>query len=360
MWMIRGPRGRDAQQLLERGVIGLGWGHAAPRPQDAGTPREFYAAVRKSCPQLGHLQVLSAGRQLYTFFHEMKIGDAVMTYDPTRRTYHVGIITGDAASDAESASQPANVRTVEWRHSVERDRLSTASRASLRSRLTLFQPSRQAVQEIERLIGNPSLVPAADTETADGANDALADAPALARELLRNRLVQLTWQEMQALVAGILRAMGYKTRISLPGGDRGKDIMASPDGLGLEQPRIFVEVKHQKRPPISAPDIRKFIGGRHAHNDRCLFVSTSGFSLEGRYEAERSAVPLTLVDGDDLIDLLLEHYERMDAETRALVPLRKIYWPLQTEAGSTAPGGHRSPPGERHHTCFSGDGPKRS
>jgi hypothetical protein len=54
MWMIRGPRGRDAQQLLERGVIGLGWGHAAPRPQDAGTPREFYAAVRKSCPQLGH------------------------------------------------------------------------------------------------------------------------------------------------------------------------------------------------------------------------------------------------------------------------------------------------------------------
>jgi restriction system protein len=165
----------------------------------------------------------------------------------------------------------------------------------------------------------------------------LADAPARARELIRDRLMQLIWQEVPALVAGILRAMGYKTRISPPGGDRGKDIIASPDGLGLEQPRTFVEVKHQKRPQISAPEIRKFIGGRHAHNERCLFVSTSGFSVEARYEADRSGVPLTLIDGDDLIDLLLEHYERTDAETRALVPLRKIYWPAgaSTVSGST-------------------------
>jgi Restriction endonuclease len=89
--------------------------------------------------------------------------------------------------------------------------------------------------------------------------------------------------------------------------------------------------EHQKRPQISAPEIRKFIGGRHARNDRCLFVSTSGFSVEGRYEAERSGVPLTLIDGDDLIELMLEHYEKTDAETRAPVPLRKIYWSMQNE-----------------------------
>ena len=47
---------------------------------------------------------------------------------------------------------------------------------------------------------------------------------------------------MQELVAGILRAMGLKTKISNKGPDRGKDIIASPDGLGLENPRIFVEV----------------------------------------------------------------------------------------------------------------------
>ena len=131
---------------------------------------------------------------------------------------------------------------------------------------------------------------------------------------------------MQTLVAGILRAMGYKTKISAGGGDRGKDVIASPDGLGLQQPRIFVEVKHRKG-QMGAPEVRKFIGGRNAQNDKCLFVSTGGFTTEAKYEAERSNVPLTLIDSDDLVELLVEYYETTDAETRTLMPLRKTYWP---------------------------------
>jgi restriction system protein len=136
----------------------------------------------------------------------------------------------------------------------------------------------------------------------------------------------LSWEDMQSLVAGVLRAMGYKTKISDEGGDRGKDIVASRDGLGLEPPRIYVEVKHQKA-QMGAPEIRKFIGGRNAQNDRCVYVSTGGFTTEAKYEAERSNVPLTLVDGDDLVDLLTEYYELSDSETRTLLPLRKTYWP---------------------------------
>jgi restriction system protein len=56
-------------------------------------------------------------------------------------------------------------------------------------------------------------------------------------------------------------------------------------------------------------------------------VCTSGFSSEAEYEAERAPVALTLLDGDDLIDLLLKHYERTDAETRSYFPLHRIYWP---------------------------------
>jgi restriction system protein len=44
---------------------------------------------------------------------------------------------------------------------------------------------------------------------------------------------------MQDLVAGLLRALGYKKRVSPAGPDRGKDIVASPDGFGFESPRIL-------------------------------------------------------------------------------------------------------------------------
>jgi restriction system protein len=40
---------------------------------------------------------------------------------------------------------------------------------------------------------------------------------------------------MQELVAGVLRGMGYKTIVSAKGPDRGRDILASPDGLGLSE-----------------------------------------------------------------------------------------------------------------------------
>ena len=130
---------------------------------------------------------------------------------------------------------------------------------------------------------------------------------------------------MQELVAGLLRAMGYKTRISPSGSDRGKDIVASPDGLGFEDPRIVVEVKHCGA-AMGSQDIRGFLGGRHDH-DKGLYVSTGGFTRDARYEAERGRIPVTLMDLDDLVRSLLEHYEKLDVEMQRLVPLRKIYWP---------------------------------
>jgi restriction system protein len=234
---------------------------------------------------------------------------------------------GPAQIDANAPADLSNVRKVKWDQEVVRDKLSAATRNSLGSTLSIFQPSEEAEKEVRKAIqtkGVPAQaeVPVAETE----AEDPFANALENSRELIKDNLIKLSWEDMQSLVAGILRAMGYKTKVSIGGGDRGKDIIASPDGLGLQQPRIFVEVKHRKD-QMGAPEVRKFIGGRNAQNDRCLYVSTGGFTTEAKYEAERSNVPLTLVDSDDLVELLVEYYELTDAETRTLMPLRKTYWP---------------------------------
>lgn len=125
---------------------------------------------------------------------------------------------------------------------------------------------------------------------------------------------------MEELLASILRAMGYKAKVSPKGPDRGVDVIASPDGLGLTQPRIKAEVKHRNG-SMGAPVIRGFIGALR-EGDSGLFISTGGFTREARYEAERSTYPLTLVD------LIVSHYESFDLEGRALIPLVRIYWPV--------------------------------
>lgn len=103
-------------------------------------------------------------------------------------------------------------------------------------------------------------------------------------------------------------------------------ILSEPDGLGLLEPRIFVEVKHRLGTRMGADQIRTFLGGRQP-GDRCLYVSTGGFSKEAKYEAERANVPLKLIDLPKLRELVLEHYVSFSPEGLALLPLKKLLWP---------------------------------
>jgi restriction system protein len=38
-------------------------------------------------------------------------------------------------------------------------------------------------------------------------------------------------------------------------------------------------------------------------------------------------VPLTLLTLDEVVDLLIENYDRLDDSSRILIPLRRFYWP---------------------------------
>jgi restriction system protein len=79
---------------------------------------------------------------------------------------------------------------------------------------------------------------------------------------------------------------------------------------------------------MGAPEIRSFLGGLRG-DDRGLYVSTGGFTKEARYEAERASVPVNLIDLEYLASLLVQHYESLDAEGKALVPLTRVYWPVR-------------------------------
>ena len=129
----------------------------------------------------------------------------------------------------------------------------------------------------------------------------------------------------------VLRIFQEKPLFIIPFGQPHPDAedltIATPDGLGLQEPRIKVEVKHRSA-TMGAQDIRSFLGGLRP-GDRGLYVSTGGFTKEAKYEAERSNTPATLVDLDDLARLVVAHYDRFDLEGRALIPLVKVYWPAE-------------------------------
>ncbi len=332
MWMVRA--GRDSvlfQSFIDQGLVAIGWDKAGDLTAFQ-TRDEILAKVREQWPN--SKQTVQAGI-LYRFSKEMEIGEHVITYDQTRRIYAVGEISGDYRFETTfdthlTGSAPfANIRTIQWRETrISRDNLSSTTRNTLGSALTVFRLSNDAEQDVLRALeGRPMPPGAGISEDKVENEDLLEDIEARSIEFIKDYVVGLSWEDMQELVAGLLRAMGYKTRVSAAGPDRGKDIVASPDGFGFENPRIVVEVKHRPDSTMGSQEVRSFLGGRHP-NDKGLYVSTGGFSKEAHYEAERANIPVTLVGLDELVAVLMDNYERLDTQTRTLVPLKRIYWPM--------------------------------
>lgn len=328
VWMVRAGKGAEfVDDFIEKGIVAVGWNELGNI--DSNVSRDKLTALSKvAWPAMNKSQIAISVGQMYRFLHEFQVGDNVVTYDPGRRVYHVGEIKSGYKYDSSVIEELPRLRQVKWLGEIQRDQISLNTKNTLGAISTLFLLSEEAATEmLARLKGDASV---ADTEVDEEAvvtSGIAEDLRVKSREFIKDKISKLDWEDMQELVAGLLRAMGYKTRISPSGPDRGKDIVASPDGFGFESPRIVVEVKHRPNESMGSQAIRSFLGGRHK-DDKGLYVSTGGFSKDARYEAERASIPVVLLDLDDLVKEILRHYAKMDMEARSLVPLTNIYWPV--------------------------------
>ncbi|MGV3529817.1 MAG: restriction endonuclease [Flavisolibacter sp.] len=133
--------------------------------------------------------------------------------------------------------------------------------------------------------------------------------------------------EFQDLVAALLRAMGYHTPfISPKGRDGGIDIIAFQDPLGIQTPRLKVQVKHYPQNPIAADAIRSLKGLVNSGDEVGLFVTSGRFSPEAERFAREANVHIKLIDGDELISLWQQYYPEMNDEDKYLLPLHPIYF----------------------------------
>ncbi|WP_444943525.1 restriction endonuclease [Microbulbifer sp. ZKSA006] len=301
-WMIRAGRGGIYSEDFEKGFAAVGWSQPGDLSQYSSTERlrdEYIKIYGNDKPAA----TANALAMILKFRDQIAAGDYIVSYNPETRNYLLGVDKGEY-----------------------RDQLPQKAKNSLGSTLTLFSLSQETIDAFLTIFEGRTVTPqedeAAETDSAQLKDETVAQS----HELIKDKIAALLPEEMEELVAAILRAMGFKAKVSPKGPDRGVDVIASPDGLGLTQPRIKAEVKHRNG-SMGAPAIRGFIGALR-EGDSGLFVSTGGFTREARYEADRSTFPLTLVDLDDLADLIVSHYESFDLEGRALMPLVRIYWPV--------------------------------
>lgn len=328
--MIRaGSAGTKISEFL-KGYVGIGFhediGDLTNYPSREDLLKK-YAEINPNKPWQKYINAVTA---LYKFYKDLIVGDTVITYDNEKREYLIGSIKGEY--EYLKSDTFRHLRKVEWTERASRDDLSISARNTLGASLTLFKVSEEIVDEMNRIVRKDKNKLVDDKEHKIEIDESIEqsknDIINQAHELIKDKILLLDDVELEELVAAVLRAMGFKTKVSERGPDRGIDIIASHDGLGFIEPRIKVEVKHRSKVQIGAPLVRSFIANLR-QGDKGLYVSTGGFTKEAKYEAERSPHTVTLVNLDELSELIVSHYESFDNEGKILINLVKVYWPAE-------------------------------
>jgi len=125
-------------------------------------------------------------------------------------------------------------------------------------------------------------------------------------------------------VAHLLEAMGFRATVTKMSGDGGVDIIAHRDALGFEPPIIKVQVKSTSG-QIGEPDVKQ-LKGNLSGGEKGLLVTLGTISTKAELFA-RTVPDIRLIDGEALVKLVLEHYDRFDSRYQATVPLRRVYLP---------------------------------
>lgn len=328
-WVVRADW--DIQELVEtRSLVGIGWHEVG----DFGLSSEGIGEqVRATYPSARPGTIRQTIGQLRRFAHQIEVGDIVLTPIKATRQVLVGKVTGPYQHNpAAETDNLTNTRAVEWlRTDILRDDLSNRLRNSLAGQMTVFSVNDHAseIAMVARVIDEEQTERTAvlvdDESGSDDSSvaDYLGEVEAAAREQILYLLYGLDGHEFEDVVGDMLRAMGFTVRGHGRGPDKGVDLVATPDALGFGEPRIKVQVK-RRWSAAGRPEVQQLAGTLRG-GEKGLFVSWGGFTAEAQSESSQS---MTLVDGEEFVDLLLDHYEKLSPETRTRVPLKRLYVPV--------------------------------
>ncbi|MDK9724583.1 MAG: restriction endonuclease [Sterolibacteriaceae bacterium MAG5] len=324
LWGIHAGKTGDADTLfLKKHCVALGWAKIGDLSIIKADREAFKTKVAAAYLDAKPGAIPNNAGQLYRFVHELKAGDLVVYPSKRDRMIHVGCVEGGYEYDPKTEPGYPHRRKVAWLKSVPRTHFSQGALYEIGSAMSFFAVKNYA-EEYRAVLEGSVVLPASVTQ--DESVAAVAeDIEETTRDFVLKRLAQeLKGHPFAEFVAHLLNAMGYRTRVSLEGPDGGIDIVAHKDELGFEPPIIKVQVKSGDGsigdPVVSA------LYGKVGPQEFGLLVTLGTFTSQAKNFA-KSKSNLRLVDGDELVKLVFDHYDQFDARYKGILPLRRVFVP---------------------------------
>lgn len=273
----------------------------------------------------------------------MQKGDLVVM--PIRQTRELAF--GRIASDLkflenEEDHEKRLVREVDWKNRLPREAVKQDLLYTLGATLAIFSPSRNhAAQRLLTLqetgadpgIPNAELVSTLPIVEADdeSTSELVPNVEELATDQISKLIAQeFTGHELTDLITQILIAEGLHAVPSPEGPDGGIDIVAGKGVLGLESPKILVQVKS---PRVDRPVVQQLTGLVSSHGaDYGLIVAWGGLTSAAKQEIQSKRFTIKAWQSTDVLDAVLRNYDKLPSSIKQSLPLKQVWIPIVEES----------------------------
>jgi restriction system protein len=331
LWLVRlGRHGEQEAHALASNELLLGFPTgdlSGAKDRDA-----VLETIKQALPDTKPNTLRNFAAQLNQFCNVMQIGDLVIVPFKTKRQIAVGEIAGPYTNKSGRPSRPVKWLKEELPRSVFRQDILYSFGAAM----TVCEISRNdALKRVEAILktgkdpgyegsvtSTKQEMPVINGEQVTEVED--VDLAEIGRDQIEKYIAShFAGHDLTRLVAEILRAQGYLVNVSPPGPDKGIDIVAGRGPLGFDAPRIVVQVKSGS---ADQPTLQALIGSvQDTQADYGLLVCWSGFTSPVETRKNNLFFRIRLWGRAELIDALLQVYDRLPEEMRAELPLRQVW-----------------------------------
>jgi predicted Mrr-cat superfamily restriction endonuclease len=314
IWCVRAESGSYTKHFVDGGYVAIGWmpdidlSHVAIR-------EELYSLFKSAHPEsTSNIVIAQQVGQISRFLLEMKAGDYAITPAADTEWLHYGKLVPDPsyffASDGDGCPYRHRRRVVWAASRLKRGDLSVPFQNTIRSSLTVFAISQR--DEFLGAIGQAS--PA--TKSSGPVYDPY--------RVVLEQVLELDATEFEILVGHLLTALGFEgSEVTGKTGDGGVDATGELNVANLAKVKVFVQAKRYKLgSKVNASTVRQLrqaipFGGQGA------FITTADYQGGAAEVALEPGFPrIGLINGRQLVDLLIEHWTDIPPEFRERLGLK--------------------------------------
>jgi restriction system protein len=313
VWCVRAEFGTYTGRFVEGGYVAIGW-MPDSNLSAITTREELYPLYKVAHPaDTSNIVIGQQVGQIARFMLEIQAGDYVITPAADTEWLHYGRVEGDPSyvyAAGDDGCPYRHRRRVIWSSDrLKRGDFSVPFQNTIRSALTVF-----AVSQREEFLASIGLADAAP-KTATQYDP---------YRVVLEQVLELDDKEFEILVGHLLTALGFEgSEVTGKSGDGGVDATGELNVSNLAKVKVFVQAKRYRLgSKVNAGTVKQLrqaipFGGQGA------FITTADYQSAAAEVALEAGFPrIGLINGRQLVDLLIEHWSDIPPEFRERLALK--------------------------------------